>query len=1193
MSSIKPTYHLVRSIMLFWIVSILCLGSSTQAICEYQTRVVGDYPKDASPIWAPEGNEIQGVAHDEDNWYFVSTGYTTVSARTFKDCFLWKVPVTQDLSHSSGSNLHVHLLEFPSLATADSVDGFAHWGDPDFYRRADGAGFVIVPVECTANRELPQHAILIFSSNSLKPIGYAALPGQDNNHIQNYSGWCAVRENGDVVSSSNDASRLFQYSVPWEDLPADSYLGEFAVTWKANIQLKDRSGIPLAGMAILHDMQGGEFTDGDVRLYLVCGRGKCAGQPEDADYYPSDGVHVFETTGWTEVENSVNRLRDVNESGCFNYHYPIGCDGCWGAGAWSPEGLTIWDLTDGRAPNIGGKLHIMAFHYQFFCDNELTFEHFTFPCETNVESPKLVGPSNGEICQPVSGRLSWRTNSTLPVLLKLGTISDLYSGLVVDENVVGSAFSYGPLKPNTTYYWQITVPDPICGRLITSANYSFTTEDPIPPPPTQFQPADFAANQPPSGTFSWVPVSGASSYGIQIKCSNGDMAASGRVTTSEFAYSLPNGDYSWSVVSYNSCSHPGARSTIQHISISSGHQTAIPKHVYPLDGASCIGEFDTLRWDPVPGASGYLVFFKDRCEDGNKGTRTTSNFLPVRLDKGRNYYWRVTEDAPCAPVGPCLQFKTQADPNQLRTRTLLVPIDGARDQSTSLTLFWREPDATKGAGSPERYTVQLWNANGDTTTINVYDTSAVCKDLLEGMTYSWRVAAVDSCGSQSPYSSIWTFTTTVTRGINRVFIEPYQHIIPGDKSHEVLISAENLVEIAGFRLQFLFDPNVLTFRGYTTDGTRCPVLVQPNFHYDSSHGRLDVEAYTSSTRRCGPGVTAGDGPLLKLLFDVATSAPLQPTAITFGSAHEFRDCSGHNISATAYSGFLSVTSPSCCSGMRGNVDCDQSGTLDIVDLTRLIDNLFISLSPLCCDQASDLNLDGVVDIADLTALINFLFIGLDPLPTCDVMQSPAAKSSPDVITFQIVSDSISSTLVISSTAELRGIQLELIGGKSSAPVNQAVLGFQLASSRRGDTLYIGLFDRSGLTTIKPGRNRLFSIPGRFSVARAVASDLNHRSVEMEADAALSVDLPAGFNLAQNYPNPFNPMTTISFSLPSAGDYELRIYNAVGQTVSTFIGRADAGVSTLTWDAREFSSGVYFYRLQTSEFAETKKMILLK
>ena len=98
---------------------------------------------------------------------------------------------------------------------------------------------------------------------------------------------------------------------------------------------------------------------------------------------------------------------------------------------------------------------------------------------------------------------------------------------------------------------------------------------------------------------------------------------------------------------------------------------------------------------------------------------------------------------------------------------------------------------------------------------------------------------------------------------------------------------------------------------------------------------------------------------------------------------------------------------------------------------------------------------------------------------------------------------------------------------------------------------------------------------------------------MEADAALSVDLPAGFNLAQNYPNPFNPMTTISFSLPSAGDYELRIYNAVGQTVSTFIGRADAGVSTLTWDAREFSSGVYFYRLQTSEFAETKKMILLK
>ena len=89
-------------------------------------------------------------------------------------------------------------------------------------------------------------------------------------------------------------------------------------------------------------------------------------------------------------------------------------------------------------------------------------------------------------------------------------------------------------------------------------------------------------------------------------------------------------------------------------------------------------------------------------------------------------------------------------------------------------------------------------------------------------------------------------------------------------------------------------------------------------------------------------------------------------------------------------------------------------------------------------------------------------------------------------------------------------------------------------------------------------------------------------------------LPTEYSLTQNYPNPFNPMTTISFSLPAAGNVTLTVYNIRGQVISTLVDRTlSAGEYHVDWDASEYASGIYFYRLQTTEFTETKKMILLK
>ena len=94
-------------------------------------------------------------------------------------------------------------------------------------------------------------------------------------------------------------------------------------------------------------------------------------------------------------------------------------------------------------------------------------------------------------------------------------------------------------------------------------------------------------------------------------------------------------------------------------------------------------------------------------------------------------------------------------------------------------------------------------------------------------------------------------------------------------------------------------------------------------------------------------------------------------------------------------------------------------------------------------------------------------------------------------------------------------------------------------------------------------------------------------------------IPSKFTLKQNYPNPFNPNTTIAYSLPKQSYVDLKIYNIKGQLVRTLCNdEQEAGEYSINWDGsdeqgRVVSSGVYFYSLQTDDFVQTRKMLLLR
>ncbi len=100
--------------------------------------------------------------------------------------------------------------------------------------------------------------------------------------------------------------------------------------------------------------------------------------------------------------------------------------------------------------------------------------------------------------------------------------------------------------------------------------------------------------------------------------------------------------------------------------------------------------------------------------------------------------------------------------------------------------------------------------------------------------------------------------------------------------------------------------------------------------------------------------------------------------------------------------------------------------------------------------------------------------------------------------------------------------------------------------------------------------------------------------EITAVEEISSMIPSVFSLSQNYPNPFNPKTDIRFQIADGGFATLKIYDVLGREVSTLVNeQLHAGTFIASWDASGQPSGVYYYRLTSGSYSETKKLLLMK
>ena len=129
-----------------------------------------------------------------------------------------------------------------------------------------------------------------------------------------------------------------------------------------------------------------------------------------------------------------------------------------------------------------------------------------------------------------------------------------------------------------------------------------------------------------------------------------------------------------------------------------------------------------------------------------------------------------------------------------------------------------------------------------------------------------------------------------------------------------------------------------------------------------------------------------------------------------------------------------------------------------------------------------------------------------------------------------------------------------------------------------------------------------AIAGDYAVVGAYLDDDNGEnsgSAYVYSGILVGIDdekgeLPTEFALSQNYPNPFNPNTVIKYTLPNRSEVKLIIYNLRGEEVALlFNGTMPAGNHRISWDASNFASGIYFYRLRAGDYVQTKKMVFLK
>jgi hypothetical protein len=270
-------------------------------------------------------------------------------------------------------------------------------------------------------------------------------------------------------------------------------------------------------------------------------------------------------------------------------------------------------------------------------------------------------------------------------------------------------------------------------------------------------------------------------------------------------------------------------------------------------------------------------------------------------------------------------------------------------------------------------------------------------------------------------------------------------------------------------------------------------------------------------------------------------------------------CSATSDEVCAVSG--DVESNECAEGGCDNAigDVNGDGAVNVLDIVNIVNHILGNTTLVdCALEAADYNGDGAVNVLDIVNIVNGIL----------------APRVEDASSAQLIQSGNSVSL--KADGYIGGVQMTLTHG--------ADFSIELT-----DNALVSEYNTKGNNTIlvivAPEGDELFTYTGSFEIADVII-----------ANSTEKVDLvtPVNFSLSAAYPNPFNPSTTVTLTLPEAGNVTVQVYNLMGQSVATLAnGYMDARTYTLTWNGSNVASGMYIVKAETAGMVSTQKLMLLK
>ena len=250
----------------------------------------------------------------------------------------------------------------------------------------------------------------------------------------------------------------------------------------------------------------------------------------------------------------------------------------------------------------------------------------------------------------------------------------------------------------------------------------------------------------------------------------------------------------------------------------------------------------------------------------------------------------------------------------------------------------------------------------------------------------------------------------------------------------------------------------------------------------------------------------------------------------------------------------------------------------------------------CVEVASctpgDVNSDDYVNVQDIVVLVGYILDG----SSADTVESCGDTNADGTVNVQDIVVIVNSILGGRTTSDATEARLNINDGIASLDANGFVGAVQMTLSHKAgfsieltNKAMVADYRTNGNSTtliiVAPESDELFTASGSFNVEELIVANENSQ---------VTVMMPTELTLSKAYPNPFNPSTSMNIFVPADGVVSLSVYNVMGQEVATLhSGNMSAGNHTVTWNASNMTSGMYFVRAESQAGVAVQKVMLMK